>query len=93
MTDVLPNLFRVADHPGYHSTGIPWKMIAPHEQQTQRNHRQSLRRLHERGGLSWCEALAVLQDRQWRAEPNAKAIVLAMVAEWDQEQMNASCGR
>lgn len=89
---VLPDLFRVADQPGYHSTGIPWKMLVSHESQAMRNHRQTLRRLHERGGLSWDEALAVLQDRPWRKEQNAKALVLAIVADWDQEQMYASNG-
>ena len=93
MAEVLPDIFRVSDKPDYHSTGIPWKMIAPHERQAELNHSQTLRRLHERGGLSWSEALAVLQDRPWRKEPNAKALVLAAVSAWDQEQMNESCGR
>ena len=88
-----PDVFRVGDHPGYHSTGIPWKMIARHERQARTNHSQTLERLHQRGGLSWSEALAVLQDRPWRNEPNAKDLVLAAVAQWDQEQMDSSCGR
>lgn len=45
---------------------IPWDMIAPHERQAERNHYQSLRTLHSRGGLSPCEAVAVLEDRPWR---------------------------
>lgn len=47
------------------AASIPWDLIAPHEQQAQRNHGQSLKRLAERGGLSWCESLAVLTDRPW----------------------------
>ena len=42
-------------------------MMTPHEAQAQRNHSQSLQRLAERGGLSACEACAVLEDRPWRA--------------------------
>ena len=44
---------------------IPLDVIAPHEQQALRNHMQTLQRLSERGGLSYCEALAVLEDRAW----------------------------
>jgi hypothetical protein len=42
---------------------IPWTMIAPYEDQAQRNHSQSLERLAERGGLSPFEAVRVLQCR------------------------------
>lgn len=52
---------------------IPWSLIAPHEEQAERNHRQSLERLAERGGLSPCEAVAVLEDRPWRAMPPGAA--------------------
>lgn len=45
---------------------IPWALIAPHEAQAQRNHWQSLDTLASRGGLSACEALAVIEDRPWR---------------------------
>jgi hypothetical protein len=38
-------------------------LVAPHEEQAQRNHDQTLQRLAERGGLSPAELLAVLQDR------------------------------
>lgn len=51
-------------------TSIPWKMVEPHDEQSQRNHgRQTLRRLAERGGLSPQEAVAVLEDRDWRRMP------------------------
>lgn len=55
---------------------IPWAAIAPHERQAMRNHGgQSLRRLAERGGLSWTEALAVLTDREfpWRQKHDPEA--------------------
>ncbi len=45
---------------------IPWEIIAPHEAQAQRNHSQSLQRLAERGGLSPCEAVAVIEDEDYR---------------------------
>lgn len=44
---------------------IPWSLIEPHEAQAKRNHDQTLQRLAERGGLSPCEAVAVLEDRPW----------------------------
>ena len=43
---------------------IPFDLIANHEAYAQVNHKQSLIRLRERGGLSPCEAVAVLQDRR-----------------------------
>lgn len=49
---------------------IPWAMIAPHERQAAMNHgQQSLADLARRGGLSVCEAAAVLEDRRWRNMP------------------------
>jgi hypothetical protein len=45
---------------------IPWNVIAPHEQQAQCNHSQSLECLTQRGGLAPCEALAVMEDREWK---------------------------
>ena len=37
------------------------------ERRAKQNHSQTLTRLRERGGLGYCEALAVLEDRPWRA--------------------------
>lgn len=45
---------------------LPWPMMEPHEAQAERNHSQSIARLAERGGLSACEACAVLEDRGYR---------------------------
>lgn len=54
---------------------IPWDMVAPHERQALMNHGgQSLERLAERGGLSACEAVAVLEDRQWRRMHKSEAV-------------------
>lgn len=52
---------------------LPWRMIEPHENQARRNHAQSLETLAGRGGLSTCEAVAVLQDRPWRKMPSQEA--------------------
>lgn len=48
------------------SKSIPWEIIAPHETQALKNHGQTLKRLAERGGLGWQEALAVLEDKRWK---------------------------
>lgn len=63
---------------------IPWRVIAPHEEQAQRNHSQSLKRLAERGGLCWSEAWGVLTGVGWsrlprNQEDRCKAAVLAIV--------------
>ena len=44
---------------------IPYNIIAPHEAQAIKNHRQTLQRLAERGGLDWTEILAILNDKTW----------------------------
>lgn len=44
---------------------IPWDVITPHEVQALRNHRMGLVALAERGGLTPCEALAVIEGREW----------------------------
>ena len=63
-------MFPIQDGPA-----IPWSLIAPHEAQARRNHNQTLKRLAERLGLSPCEAVAVLEDREWRPMPKAEALV------------------
>ena len=44
---------------------IPWEVIATHEKQEMSNYGQTIKRLAERGGLDWVEALAVMEDRKW----------------------------
>lgn len=55
---------------------IPWEFLAPHEEQAQRNHGQSLQRLAERGGLSPGEACDVLLGLKWRSTPEERADAL-----------------
>lgn len=47
-------------------TGLAVKFDVLNEKQAQINHGQSLDRLAERGGLSPCEALAVVEKRAWK---------------------------
>ena len=41
------------------------QLVQCHGGQAQKNHHQSVSRLAERGGLSWCELHAVLHDRRY----------------------------
>jgi hypothetical protein len=67
---------------------MPWDMIASHERQAHKNHSQTLERLNERGGLSACEALAVLEDREYRRMPKGAANheLCRKIADWIDEQ-------
>jgi hypothetical protein len=67
---------------------FPMAMFEPHENQAQTNHRQSLARLEQRGGLGWCEAAAILADRKWHKmdKPDAKAFVMAHYENWKAAQ-------
>ena len=63
---------------------IPLEVIKPHEKQAIRNHGQTLKRLAERGGLDWIEALCVLEDREYDfhtklTEDDARTKVLEIV--------------
>lgn len=46
---------------------VPLALVLECERQAQINHGQSVARLKERGGLSWCELAAVLDGRRWEA--------------------------
>jgi hypothetical protein len=51
---------------------VPWGIVAPFEDRARKNHGgQSLERLAERGGLSPCELLCVLIDRDWTQRPTS----------------------
>lgn len=45
---------------------VPWDIVAPHERQAGLNHRQTLDRLAERGGLDPRELYAVMHDEPWQ---------------------------
>lgn len=63
---------------------IKLDIIQPHEKQAIRNHSQTLKRLAERGGLGWIEALCVLEDREYDfhtklTEKSARTRVLEII--------------
>ena len=46
---------------------LPWELLAPHDEQEKRNHGgQNLEKLAGRGGLSACEAVAIIEDTDYR---------------------------
>lgn len=47
-------------------TGLAIRFDLLSEKQAKINHGQTLDRLAERGGLSLCEAVALVEERQWR---------------------------
>ena len=66
-----------------HSVVHPWPipMELLNEEWAQRNHSQSLNRLAERGGLSMCEALAIIERRPYEYMPMGKSFDALMKLE------------
>jgi len=62
------------------------RMDALNEEWAQRNHGQSLKRLNERGGLSPCEAAAIIERRRYDRMPADAAIALLKPFEWRPEK-------
>lgn len=62
--------------------GMPWRLLRPHEKQADRNHGQTLACLAERGGLSSCEMVAVMDDRQHRPMSEVDAQVELLRKLW-----------
>lgn len=54
---------------------IDFQLVADHGKQANANHYQTVERLAERGGLSWCELCAVLNNRKWQKMDENDAIV------------------
>lgn len=64
---------------------VPWRFVAPHDDQARRNHSQSIARLSERGGLDVTELLAILEGRRhFRGEDRAQANrrVMELLRQW-----------
>lgn len=62
---------------------IPMALLQPYEEQTLRNHSQSLQRLAERGGMDPCEILGIVQGLRWsqlKPHPDDEANLIAWVA-------------
>ena len=73
--------------PGAEAQSLPWAFLWPHERWALANHGQGLVRLADRGGLTWCEILAVIEHRSWRRMPDerAKERVLLHLSKWQSE--------
>ncbi|MEO3387364.1 hypothetical protein [Mesorhizobium sp. CAU 1741] len=54
---------------------IDYQLVADHGKQARANHFQSVDRLAERGGLSWCELYAVLHNAKWRKMDTNEAML------------------
>ena len=73
---------------------IPWGLISPHEDQAQRNHRQTLDRLAQRGGLCPSEAVAIIAGNPWPSastpafEESAEHVLIALA--WTKINAGAS---
>jgi hypothetical protein len=59
--------------------GLAIRMDLLNEQQALINHGQSLGRIAERGGLSPCEALAIINRRRWRNEGSSSEAGLKLL--------------
>lgn len=60
---------------GSKGASIDWQLVVDHGGQAYKNHRQSVERLAERGGLSWVELYAVLNNQQWQKIDENEAII------------------
>jgi hypothetical protein len=64
-------LMRPMEELPFQITSIPWSLIEPHEAQARKNHSNlSLKTLAEKGGLTPCDAIAVLEDSD-RPDPSS----------------------
>ncbi|MGN6773137.1 MAG: hypothetical protein ACTHJQ_25310 [Rhizobiaceae bacterium] len=66
---------------GSNGQKIDWQLVADHGEQAQKNHYQSVERLAQRGGLSWCELYAVLHDKPWAKMDQNEAIIACRALE------------
>lgn len=72
---------------------VPWEILEPHESQAYANHGQSLEQLASRGGLSWWEIYAVINDKEFDYGSNHtsnyyKRAVLDAVEKFNTENQN-----
>ncbi len=66
---------------GSRGASIDWQLVEDHGRQVMDNHRQTVARLAERGGLSWCELHAVLHNREWQKMDENEAILACRAIE------------
>ena len=60
---------------------IDWQLVLDHGAQAKQNHNQSVTRLAERGGLSWCELHAVLHDKRYQKMDTNEAMLACRALE------------
>lgn len=70
--EVVRRLFPILNGEG---AKIDYQLVADHAEQARKNHYQSVDRLAERGGLSWCELYAVLHNRKWEKVDTNDAMI------------------
>lgn len=66
---------------------IPRGLLMVHEGQAWKNHGQSLSRLAQRGGLSWAEALAVIEGKSWKDAEHDESVAEIIVRKLASEFM------
>ena len=85
--------FPVLEDRGYgkRKLTVPLTLVIAHEKQAHTNHGQTVAGLKQRGGLSWCELAAVLNDRKWfRVEFDAAhEATMRRVLIWQDQQRKA----
>lgn len=86
VADLTAKLEAMTERMGFpilHGQGasVDWQLVADHAQQANRNHGQSVARLAERGGLSWCELFAVLHNKRWQKMDANEAMIACRALE------------
>lgn len=66
---------------GQHGATIDLQLVKDHGSQAQSNHGQTVARLAQRGGLSWCELYAVLHNQRWQKMDENEAIIACRALE------------
>lgn len=73
-TDATPVARKQFPILGSRGAKIDLQLVEDHGKQAYSNHSQTVTRLAERGGLSWCELHAVLNNRPWQKMDENTAI-------------------
>lgn len=66
---------------GQRGATIDLQLVKDHGSQAQSNHGQTVARLAERGGLSWCELFAVLHNQRWQKMDENEAMIACRALE------------
>ena len=66
---------------GQRGVYVDWQLVADHGGQVDTNHGQTVARLAERGGLSWCELFAVLHNQRHQKMDQNEALIACRALE------------